>query len=740
MRPEYMKLFQGQAGGSQDKGRQMKQKRLNRLISGEKGQTLIMVMIMLLISSLIIAPMLSHVSSGLKTGKDVYEERMKLFYAADAGIEDALWYLQGETRMKQLDSDWEPDDTDWTVTYELTDDDPGDPYNPDDINNDQVDVTISYVWLLEGLNDPTPEVNEQVTVVGYFNTDDTTNYISDFITESADSNLNRIGVWLPYGYQYVDGSATINGVPIGQSASEYPYGPIRDRMQEILYLVKNPTQTPHRDGTALLWNYSGADFGDLSDLMPPPTGGGITPGEQYPPTIRLAFDFEYPAGVTEPEVFFPWIKIDASIAWDPGVGFYHIESVGTAPPLGGATEGKTASNSVYVSWGTPKYTTTGGGTSSSLQGDYIAIGNSLMTECWYRHWVGSHYHGYYVTEPGPPCNFHCDYNCRGTYFDDSYATVDGGAVPDDAQIKKAFLYWTAWWTTNGADEYITLKVNDTLITPTNGDGIAGTEDDDPGGVFRDRYSVLETSGSNGYQYSCFADVTAEVTGITSTVNGTKFTVGGVDAIPASSCDQSPLWLQATNAGWSMIIIYASAEKEAHQIYLYDQLSYLWDEDGATAEFTILGFEAPEEDRDAKLTIFASEGDDWIDPDYARFKGQQYASFYYLGDSSSHDPNYWQNVFNGYSSATGFTPEQLDGQGSGEISGVDIDTYTHTSTGTSLSSIVQPGDTQAKIRIQTVGYGHGCDGIMLNYVIFSVRSTLISGGEDFEVGTMSYEIN
>jgi len=718
-----MKLFQDQAGGSQDRVRQMKQKRLNRQISGEKGQTLIMVMILMLISALIIAPMLSHVGSGLKTGKDVYEERMKLFYAADAGVEDALWYLQSKTRMQQLDSDWEPDDTAWTLTYELTDDNPGDLDNPDDINDDQVEVTISYVWLLEGLHSSTPEVNEQVTVAGYFNTDDTTNYISDFITESADSNVSRIGVWLPYGYQYVNDSTTINGVSISQST-----------------LVKNPTPTPHRDGTALLWNFSGTDFGDLSDLMPPPTGGGITPGEQFPPTIRLAFDFVYPAGVTEPEVFFPWMKIDAGIAWDPGVGFYHIESLGTAPPLGAATEGKTASNAVYVSWGTPKYTSTGGGTSSSLAGDYIAIGNSLMTECWYGRWVG---HGHWATwliEPGPPCTYNCSYNCRGTYFNESSATVNYGAVPGDAVIKKAFLYWTAWWTTDGADEYITLKVNDTLITPTNGDGIAGTEDDNPGGVFRDRYYVLETSGSDGYQYSCFADVTAEVTGVTTAVNSTEFTVGGVDAIPADTCDQSPLWLQATNAGWSMIIIYASAEQEAHQIYLYDQLSYLWDRYGATAEFTILGFEAPEEDRDAKLTIFASEGDEWIDPDYTRFKGQQYVTFRDLGDNSSHDPNYYKNVFNGYSSATGFTPEQLDGQGSGEISGVDIDTYTQDRTGTSLSSIVQPGDTQAKIRIETVGHGSGCDGIMLNYVVFSVRSTLVSGGEDFEVGTMSYEIH
>jgi len=703
----------------------MKQKRLNRLISGEKGQTLIMVMVMMLVSALIIAPMLSHVGTGLKTGKDVYEERMKLFYAADAGVEDALWYLQGETRMKSLDSDWEPDDTAWTLDppYEVTDDDSG-LSKPDDINDDQVEFTISYIWLLDGLDNPTPEVNDKVTVAGYFNTDDPTNYISDFITEDADCGLSRIGVWLPSGYQYVNGSLTINGVPIGQSEMAYPAGAIRDRMKEILHLVKNPTPTPHRDGTALLWDYSAKKFEDLSDLMPPPSGGGMTPGEQYPPTIRLAFDFQYPTGVTTPEVFFPWIKINTGIAWDPGVGFYHINSVATAPPRGGATEGKTASNDVYISWGTPKYASTGGGTSSSLQGDYIAIGNSLMTNCWKKRQYSYMLGRYVYSNPGPPCRWaDTQTNCRGKYFSESYATVDSDAAPSNAVIKKAFLYWTAWWKTNGADTAATLAVGGTSV----------------GTVQADRYYVLPTSGSGGYQYSCFADVTEEVTGVTTAVNGTKFTIGGVAAVPAAKGDGS-MESQAANAGWSMIIIYASDQVEGHQIYLYDQLAYLWGKDGASAEFTILGFEAPTEDRDAKLTVFAAEGDDWIDPDYTKFKGQQDTWWRALGDSNSSDPNYFKNVFNGYSSATGFTPGDLDGQPSGEISGVDIDTYTQTRTGTLLSQVVQSGDTEANIRIEVVGYGYGCDGIMLNYVVFSVRSTLVSGGEDFEVGTMSYEIN
>jgi len=698
-------------------------KRLNKLAGGEKGQVLIMVMAMMLVSALIITPMLVHVGSGIKTGSMVYEERVKLFYAADAGVENALWYLQSATRMQQLDVDWVPDDTDWDIEYSTP-----------DINGDDVDVRISYEWVLEGLNDPSPNVNERISVSGYFNTDDINNYLADFTTEEADDNVNRIGVWLPHGYEYVDDSVTFNGVPIDQELSEYPYGEVRTRMSEILHNIKNPTPVDHRDGTALLWNYAGTDFDDLSDIIPPPSGGGITPGEQFPPALRISFDFTYPAGVTEPQVFFPWIKISDGVAWDTDIGFYHVESTGTVPD--GPAAGKTTTAEAYVSCGIPKYASGAGGTSSSIHGDYIAIGNSLMTECWYRHRQGY----MWVIDPGPPCNYPCSYNCRGTYFDESYATVNGGAVPGDAVIKKAFLYWTAWWTTEGADEYVTLKVNDTLITPTNGDGIADTEDDQPGGVFRDRSYILETSGSNGFQYSCYADVTAEVTGITTDVNGAKFAIGGVDAIPADTCSQSPLWRQATNAGWSMIIVYASEEVEAHQIYLYDQLAYLWGSYGATAEFTILGFEAPEDDRDAKLTIFAAEGDEWIDPDYTRFKGQQYATYYYLGDSSYYDPNYYKNVFNGYSSATGFTPQTLDGQPSGEISGVDIDTYTETYTGTSLSSIVQPGDTEAKIRIQTVGSGSGCDGIMLSYIVFSVRSTLVSGGEEFDVGTMSYEIN
>jgi len=132
-----------------------------------------------------------------------------------------------------------------------------------------------------------------------------------------------------------------------------------------------------------------------------------------------------------------------------------------------------------------------------------------------------------------------------------------------------------------------------------------------------------------------------------------------------------------------------------------------------------------------MTVFASEGDGFA-AEFLRFKGQN-TGYYDLYDVSG-----TTGVFNSRSSASGFTPSTINTCGAtGEISGIDIDTYTHTrpSGGTPLSTIVQEGDTSAKINVGSTG-----DGFELIYVVFSVRSTKIPvGGAEFEVGTMTYKI-
>jgi predicted acyltransferase (DUF342 family) len=65
-------------------------------MNNEKGQALPLAMLALCIGSLVISPFLSHAGSNL-IGSAVYEQLIAERYSCDAGIEYALWSLQGGT-------------------------------------------------------------------------------------------------------------------------------------------------------------------------------------------------------------------------------------------------------------------------------------------------------------------------------------------------------------------------------------------------------------------------------------------------------------------------------------------------------------------------------------------------------------------------------------------------------------------------------------------------------------------
>jgi len=101
---------------------------VKRLIRDEKGQALIIALVLLLISGLIVAPLLSYMNTGLTTG-GVYERKADELYAADAGVEDAVWKIQ------------HPDQADVPSSC-------GDPtrsYPPITVNGKSVAVTITWV-------------------------------------------------------------------------------------------------------------------------------------------------------------------------------------------------------------------------------------------------------------------------------------------------------------------------------------------------------------------------------------------------------------------------------------------------------------------------------------------------------------------------------------------------------------------------------------------------------------------
>jgi len=66
---------------------------MKRAIRDQKGQALILAIILLLVGGLVSASLLAYMGTGLITG-EVYERRTAELYAADAGIEDAVWKMQ----------------------------------------------------------------------------------------------------------------------------------------------------------------------------------------------------------------------------------------------------------------------------------------------------------------------------------------------------------------------------------------------------------------------------------------------------------------------------------------------------------------------------------------------------------------------------------------------------------------------------------------------------------------------
>jgi hypothetical protein len=101
---------------------------LRGLVRDEKGQALILALILLVIGGLIMAPLLAYMSTGIIAG-GVYEKKADELYAADAGAEDAVWKIQDGTEVRPPSCITDP--TYWN-------------YSISDVNGKSVAVTITY--------------------------------------------------------------------------------------------------------------------------------------------------------------------------------------------------------------------------------------------------------------------------------------------------------------------------------------------------------------------------------------------------------------------------------------------------------------------------------------------------------------------------------------------------------------------------------------------------------------------
>jgi hypothetical protein len=223
-----------------ERRRGVKRKASGKLIKGEKGQALLVVLLVMLFGGLIFPPMLSYMSSGLKTGKEVFEERMYLSYAADSGVEDALWQVKAKQLPNLLTGYEQYAYYDYSTSYEW-DYDLYEEYGATGIVNDSVvDVTFQNVWMPKDISAPSISeatsiaVNGRLAVYGTMSGASATEYQikllyyynnqspsqPDYDPTGELLRVEKIGIWLPPGFGYND---TLAGVPVTPSVEVEPY-------------------------------------------------------------------------------------------------------------------------------------------------------------------------------------------------------------------------------------------------------------------------------------------------------------------------------------------------------------------------------------------------------------------------------------------------------------------------------------------------------------------------------------
>jgi uncharacterized repeat protein (TIGR01451 family) len=170
----------------------------------ERGQALILVLILLTVGALLITPFLQLTTTTLK-GRAVYAQFIKEDYAADSAIEYGLWRLL-----------WEPGFTDNltvgdNVTFEVT------------LNGITANTTI-ILYATEGLSDVSPSKDQQIKVTKEVTPETASPGVLTTFTytitmqrleldDAAFKPVEKIKDGMEPGFIYLFGSSALDGVP-----------------------------------------------------------------------------------------------------------------------------------------------------------------------------------------------------------------------------------------------------------------------------------------------------------------------------------------------------------------------------------------------------------------------------------------------------------------------------------------------------------------------------------------------
>jgi len=761
----------------------MKKSLLSRLKKDERGQALLLVLILMLLGGLIVTPLLSHMGTGLKVGKEVYEEKMYRLYAADSGVEDALWQIKNDKLTDLFGIGYNQYNYGYPYPYP--------PSHPVVVNNKNVAVTIENVWIPK-ITAP-GNADEALKIARFGNTNGESQVTPRLIITGSPSQTNpatqyqiginyyygsegtdalkvqSIGIWLPPGFHYVSGSSNLTG------ASE--------------------NKTPYKSGEAVVWTFS-SPYPMFKNLPGIPT----TPPIPNPMVSIVTFSFTADTAGQTPSCV-SWIETSGVIsipyAWDADKKVYGINSVAKDNP----DTGKDVTVDAYTLKTEPRQM------GSAMSGDYVAIGNSLM-----------------MPDLDNPTFRNQLLMSSSAAIQDSNA-ANPGYIPPNATVEGVYLYWsgfidhyywkattshgqTTWswsddpnnWSVTQDDwtglvydanspNNLTKLINNSKVN-TVSFGTTGAMQD----VTATQYQVClkDNDSPKCWYYTCYYDATAQVQqlikdrkvgadgsgtytlghasqGSTSVINKVRsgdsqsshtysFTfyntsnyTGYPLGTPAHKLPGESSYggrYNASYAGWSLVIIYSSTDTKGHQLYLYDisnpnfkfkesyQSDMDFDGDGKVGG-KISGFLVPQpvagETIAAKLTCFIGEGDadSGHSGDFIAFNApSQYTDTYSHSLTIPDTYKLWDGVT--CTGNTSTSPNNVWNSMSrgASASGVDIDTfYIPWQTGgqvpygnPNFNGLLHPGDTWTQINLPSPN-----DGVTLSYIIVSFRSATTTGG-------------
>ncbi|HEX9976820.1 MAG TPA: hypothetical protein VGA82_06170, partial [Dehalococcoidales bacterium] len=207
-------------------------------------------------------------------------------------------------------------------------------------------VTIENIWIPKDLAVPDKAEARTIIETGKLvvsgNVLSPGNYrikITYYPGSSENLTVESLGLWLPAGFTYVDGSSNLE-----VSGTDY---------------YSDPVVSPHAGGTAVVWTFSSYPFDGAGGLDPFP---GVIPAD-WP--MESEIDFQFTPGTSISLDTISWITTGGvggiPYSWDADTRVFRITSIASGTTI-----------EAYALRSELRQLT------SAIAGDYKAIGNSLM--------------------------------------------------------------------------------------------------------------------------------------------------------------------------------------------------------------------------------------------------------------------------------------------------------------------------------------------------------------------------